>query len=49
MDSVKETDIKNCMYYFSDDIINIKNLHSNKIKINEKSYKNLLPWLCKAK
>ena len=36
----KETNIKNCTYYYFDDII--KNLHPNKIMINEKSYKNIL-------
>ena len=29
------------MYYFFDDIINIKNFNSNNIKIDEKSYKNI--------
>ena len=33
---IKETDMKNCIYYFFDDMINIKNLDSNKIKIDEK-------------
>ena len=32
------------MYYFFDDMINIKNLEPNKIKINEKSYKNILTY-----
>ena len=36
----KEIDIKNCIYYFFQDI-NIKNLNPNKIKINEKSHKNI--------
>ena len=39
---VKEIDIKNQTYYFFDDIINIKNFNSNDIKIDEKSYKNIL-------
>ena len=30
------------MYYFSDDIIKIKTFDPNKIKIDEKSYKNIL-------
>ena len=34
----KEKEIKNCTYYFFDD----KKFDQNKIKINEKSYKNLL-------
>ena len=38
----KDIDIKNHMYYFFNDIINIKNFDPNKIKIDEKSYKNIL-------
>ena len=38
----KEIDIKNRTYYFSDDIINIKNFDLNKIKTDEKLYKNNL-------
>ena len=38
---VKYIDIKNRTYYFSNDIINIKNFDLNNIKINEKSYKNI--------
>ena len=30
------------MYYFFHDIINIKNFDPNNIKINEKSYRNIL-------
>ena len=39
---VKEMDIKNQTYYFFDDIINIKNFDWNNVKIDEKSYKNIL-------
>ena len=39
---VKDIDIKNPTYYFFNDIINIKNFDSNNIKIDEKSYKNIL-------
>ena len=39
---LKEVDIKNCACYFFDVIINTKNLHPNKIKIDEKSCKNAL-------
>ena len=39
---IKETDIKNRMYYFFDDMINIKSLDPNKMKIDQKSYKNIL-------
>ena len=41
-DKIKDIDIKNRTYYFFDDIINIKNFDPNKIKIDEKSYKNIL-------
>ena len=33
---LKGIDIKNHTYYFIDDMINIKNLDPNKIKIDEK-------------
>ena len=39
---IKDIYIKNRTYYFFDDMINIKNLDSNKIKINEKSYKSII-------
>ena len=38
---IKETDVKICTCYFFDGMIDIKNLDPNKIKINEKSYKNI--------
>ena len=37
----KDIDTKNLAYYFFDEMINIKNLDPNKIKIDEKSYKML--------
>ena len=40
--SVKNLNIKNHRYYFFDDIINIKDFDPNNIKIDEKSYKNIL-------
>ena len=40
--SVKNINIKNHAYYFFDDIINIKEFNPNNIKIDEKSYKNIL-------
>ena len=40
--SVKDTNIKNRMCYFFNDIIYIKNFDSNNIKIDENSYKNTL-------
>ena len=33
MSRIREIDIKNCLYYFFDDIINIKNLDPNNTKI----------------
>ena len=37
---VKEINIKNQTYYFFDDIIDIKNFHSNLLKTYKKSYKD---------
>ena len=39
---VKDIDVKNCTYYFFNDITNIENFDPNNIKIDEKSYKNIL-------
>ena len=39
---VKDIDIKNDTYYFFNDIINVKLFHPNNIKIDERSYKNVL-------
>ena len=39
---LKEIDKKNLTYYFFGDIINIKNLNPNKIKINQNLYKSVL-------
>ena len=39
---IKNIDMKNDTYKFFNDIINIKNFDPNKIKIAEKSYKNIL-------
>ena len=39
---VKDMNIKNHTYYLFDDIINIKNFDLNNIKIDEKSYKNVI-------
>ena len=38
MNNVKETDVKNRMYYFLDDMIITKNFDLNKIKIGKNSY-----------
>ena len=42
MNIVREIDVKNCTYDFRDDMINVENLDPYKIKIAEKSYKNIL-------
>ena len=41
-DKFKDISIKAHTYYFFDDIINTKNFDPNNIKIDEKSYKNIL-------
>ena len=38
----KKVDIKYCTHYFFADLINMKNLELNIIKIDKKSYKNIL-------
>ena len=42
MIQIKEINIKNCTYYFFNDMINIKNFDPNKIKIDTSSYKNTI-------
>ena len=39
MGQIKEISIKNRSYYFCDDMINIKNFHSNLLTIAKKSHK----------
>ena len=41
MGEVKEINIKNQSYYFFDDMIDIKNFHSNLLKIDKKPYKDV--------
>ena len=41
MGQVKELNIKNQTYYFFDDIIDIKHFHSNLLKIDKKSYRDI--------
>ena len=41
-DNFKDIYIKNHTCYFFDDIINIKTLDLNKIKIDQKAYKNIM-------
>ena len=38
---LKEIDIKNCTNYFFNDMLNIKILNPNKIRVDEKSVKNI--------
>ena len=38
---LKENDIKNCTYYFFDDMISVKVLNPNKNKLDEKPHKNI--------
>ena len=42
MSSVREINIKNRTYYILDDMINIKYIDPDKIKIDEKSHKNIV-------
>ena len=41
MGQVKEINIKNQIYYFFDDTINIKSFHLNLLKIDKKLYKDI--------
>ena len=41
MGQVKEINIKNQTYYFFDDIIDIKTFHSNLLKTDKKSHKDI--------
>ena len=41
MGQVKKINIKNRSYYFCDDMINIKNFHSNLLTIDKKSHKKI--------
>ena len=41
---IKDIDIKNRVYCFLDDIINIKKFDPNNIKIDEKSHKKILTY-----
>ena len=39
---VKDIEMKNHTYYLFNDMINIKNFDPNNIKLDEKSYKNII-------
>ena len=41
MGNIKEINIKNRTYYFFDGMINIKNVDSNLLKIDKRSYQNI--------
>ena len=41
MGKVKELNIKNRTYYYFNDIINIKDFHSNLLRIDKKQYKDI--------
>ena len=41
MGTVKQIDIQNQTYYFSNDMINVKKFDSNLLKIDKKSYKDI--------
>ena len=41
MGSIKEINVKNCTYYFYNDIIGIETFDSNNQKLDKKSYKDL--------
>ena len=41
MGKIKEINIKNRIYYFYNDIIDIETFDSNMLKLDKKSYKNL--------
>ena len=42
IDKFKDIEMKSRTYSFFNDIVNIKNFHPNNIKMDEKSYKNIL-------
>ena len=42
--NVKDINIKNHTYYFFDDIVNIKYFDPNNVRIDEKSYNNILVY-----
>ena len=41
-DGLERVDIKNCMFYYFDHIIEIEYLDFNNISLDEKSYKKIL-------
>ena len=41
MGKVIELSIKNQTYYFFNDVVDIRNFHSNLLKVDKKSYKDI--------
>ena len=41
MEEAKEVNIKNETYYFFNDMIDVRNFHSNLLKIDKKSHKDI--------
>ena len=41
MGQVKEIDIKNQTYYFFDDTVDIRKFHSNLLKLDKESHKDI--------
>ena len=44
MNSLKEINIKNRMFYYFDDIIQVENVNFGNILLHEKSYENILVY-----
>ena len=41
MGNIKQINIKNCTYWFFNDVINVINFDSSLLKIDKNSYKNI--------
>ena len=41
MGNIKQINIKNCTYWFFNDVINVTNFDSSLLKIDKNSYKNI--------
>ena len=49
MGKVKELNIKNRTYHYFNDIINIKDFHSNLLRIGKKRYKDIFTLLATSR
>ena len=49
MGKVKKLNIKNQTYYYFNDIINIKDFHSNLLRIGKKRYKDIFTLLATSR